>query len=362
MERVKWIDNARVIGILLIITGHTIGVTFGRTIFYAIYIVNVSIFFFLSGYLHRQKPIQKVISGGFDNLLLPYIITSVLMIIFSMIAVKRPNHFLQPYFPTFRQGVIAACYGIGTATTVIGKTQVNIMAIGAIWFLPCMFVANLLYTGLRNLTDRYHFSDLACTVLFAGFCTLGFVLTEKFNLYLPWSIPAALVSMFFYWTGEWMHRHKLIQKGKWFHVAFALIVWGLSARISTFWLNTATADNPAIAVIGSVAGCYAICYVSLWLEKCFKEFTKWFSKLGELSLIVLCTHILDLNTLKTFRVMDKLCGALKISSMKFYTTGLILCRVVLAVIAIAVIPHIPVIRSFFMYRQYPLIKKDKQRA
>lgn len=47
MERVKWIDNARAIGILLIITGHTIGVTFGRTIFYAIYIVNVSIFFFL---------------------------------------------------------------------------------------------------------------------------------------------------------------------------------------------------------------------------------------------------------------------------------------------------------------------------
>jgi hypothetical protein len=60
--------------------------------------------------------------------------------------------------------------------------------------------------------------------------------------------------------------------------------------------------------------------------------------------------------------MDKLCGALKISSMKFYITGLILCRVVLAVIAIAVIPHIPVIRSFFMYRQYPLIKKKKQRA
>lgn len=310
MERVKWIDNARAIGIFLIITGHTISLNFGHTVFYAIYIVNVSIFFFLSGYLHRQKPIKKVIIEGVDNLLLPYAVTSVLMIAFSMIALKRPNHFILPYFPTLSQGVIAACYGIGTTATVIGigKTQMNIMAIGAIWFLPCMFVANLLYTGLRNLTARYHFSDLACTVLFAGFCALGFVLTEKFNLYLPWSIPAALVSMFFYWTGEWMHRHKLIQKGKWFHVAFALIVWGLSARISTFWLNTATADNPAIAVIGSVAGCYAICYVSLWLEKCFKEFTKWFSKLGELSLIVLCTHILDLNTLKTFRIMDKFCG------------------------------------------------------
>ncbi|MGN0194678.1 MAG: hypothetical protein ACI39G_06180 [Pseudoramibacter sp.] len=159
-----------------------------------------------------------------------------------------------------------------------------------------------------------------------------------------------------------MHRRQLIQKGKWFHAVFALIVWGLSAKISTFWLNTATANNPAVAVIGSVAGCYTICYVSLWIEKTFRKFTKWFAKLGEMSLIVLCTHILDLNTLKTFRIMDKLCGALRITSMKFYVIGLVLLRVVLAIIAIVVIPYIPIIRSFFMYRQYPLIKKEKQRA
>ncbi|MGN0194677.1 MAG: acyltransferase family protein [Pseudoramibacter sp.] len=89
MERVKWIDNARAIGILFIITGHTIGLTFGQTFFNVIYAVNVAIFFFLSGYLHRQKPIKKVIKGGVENLLLPYVITSVLMITFSMITLKK---------------------------------------------------------------------------------------------------------------------------------------------------------------------------------------------------------------------------------------------------------------------------------
>ncbi len=362
MERVKWIDNARAIGILLIITGHTMGAAYGRTAFFAVYIVNVSIFFFLSGYLHRQKPIKKVVKGGIDNLLLPYVITSALMIAFSMLALKRPNHLLVPYFKTLQEGLKSFCYASSAEITIVGGRPVHIAGIGAIWFLPCMFIANLMYTGMKRIMQRYHFSDLTSTILFACFCALGFILTEKFTLYLPWSIPAALVSLLFYWVGESVHRYQLLQKGKWIHGIFALLVWGLSARIGTFWLGTATADNPAVAVIGSMAGCYAICYVSILLEKTFRKFTKWFSKLGEMSLIVLCTHILDLNTLKTFRIMDKLCVALKISSMKFYITGLILCRVVLAVIAIAVIPHIPVIRSFFMYRQYPLIKKKKQRA
>lgn len=64
MERVKWIDNARVIGILLIITGHTIDVTFGRTIFYAIYIVNVSIFSFCQAICTGRNRSKKSFQVG----------------------------------------------------------------------------------------------------------------------------------------------------------------------------------------------------------------------------------------------------------------------------------------------------------
>jgi fucose 4-O-acetylase-like acetyltransferase len=61
MKRIKWIDNARTIGILLIIIGHTVGVTFGLTVQNVIFTVNVSIFFFISGYLHKDKPLKEVI-------------------------------------------------------------------------------------------------------------------------------------------------------------------------------------------------------------------------------------------------------------------------------------------------------------
>lgn len=355
MKRVKWIDNARTIGILLIIIGHTVGATFGPTVQNVIFTVNVSIFFFISGYLHKDKPIKKVIKSGFDNLLLPYLITSVLMIAFSLIAVKWPNRLLNLCFPTLKQGIIAALYGVGTSVTIIGTKPVNVLSIGAIWFLPCMFIANITYTLIKRLMSRCHLKNIGITIIFSIICGLGFCLTKKFYLFLPWSIPAACISLLFYWIGDLAHQYDLFHKKNPVLFVICIIIWILSAKMGVFWFNTASADYPPIAVIGSLAGCYTICCFSIWIEEKLNGFSKRFIKLGELSLVVLCTHILDLNNFRfVFIIVNKIFALFQISSLKIYTICSILYRIVFALLSIFIVPKIPVLRSFFMYRQYPL--------
>lgn len=360
MKRIKWIDNARTIGILLIIIGHTIGLVFGQTIYNAIFIVNVSIFFYISGYLHKDKPIKKVIKSGFVNLLLPYLITSILLIMLAMIEIKYPNRFLKFLYPTFKQGLVSAIYGAGIRISNIGKFQTDITAIGAIWFLPCMFIANILYTCLRKIFDKFCISDIRITIIFVLICSLGFYLTMREKLFLPWSIPASLVSLLFYWSGELLHEYNYIHKDHPLLFFLCLLIWGLSAKQGILLVDIAYAPNPPIAVMGSIAGCYAICYASVRIEKWFEGFSKKFIKLGELSLIVLCTHIIDLNNLRFIRIVDKVYAVLHISNMKIYVMGQIVYRIIFALLSVLIIPNIPVIRSFFMYRKYPLVNRKSK--
>jgi fucose 4-O-acetylase-like acetyltransferase len=361
MRRIKWIDNARTIGILLIIIGHTVGGIFGPTIQNVIFTVNVSIFFFISGYLHREKPIKKVIKSGFENLLLPYIITSILMIAFSMIAINCPNRLLNLYFPTFTQGIIAALYGVGTSVTILGAKPVSVLSIGAIWFLPCMFIANIIYTLLKIILNKLHLHKVAATVIFLTLSGVGFSLTMEYNLFLPWSIPAALVSLLFYWGGDLAQQYDLLYKKNRAFFILSILVWVLSAKMGYFWFNIATAAYPPIAMIGSLAGCYTICYFSFWIEEKFDGFSNRFIKLGELSLIVLCTHILDLNNFRFIHIVNKFCALFQINSLKIYAIGSIIYRIIFALLSVFIIPKIPVLRSFFMYRQYPFGKRKSKR-
>ena len=59
-KRIDWIDIVRAMGMFLIIMGHTLeGYTYsivGKLIF----AVHVPVFFVLSGYLYKEKPVKKV--------------------------------------------------------------------------------------------------------------------------------------------------------------------------------------------------------------------------------------------------------------------------------------------------------------
>lgn len=61
-KRIGWIDFARAVGMLMIITTHSlVGVYASGIVGKLLFAVNVPIFFVLSGYLFKEKGIIQVI-------------------------------------------------------------------------------------------------------------------------------------------------------------------------------------------------------------------------------------------------------------------------------------------------------------
>lgn len=59
MRRIKWIDRAKGIAILLVILGHVSGSLEGSLNFKWVYGIHLVMFFLISGYLSRKKEIYK---------------------------------------------------------------------------------------------------------------------------------------------------------------------------------------------------------------------------------------------------------------------------------------------------------------
>ena len=82
--RVKWIDSAKGIAILLVIIGHA---SLGRTdLFNFVYGIHLVVFFLLSGYTLKRKDItMSYVNDKFNRLMIPYFYTCIAIIITDII-------------------------------------------------------------------------------------------------------------------------------------------------------------------------------------------------------------------------------------------------------------------------------------
>ena len=348
MKRITWIDISRAIGMLTIIIAHSLNSYTGNYFSNILFAVNVPIFFVLSGYLHKDKYYSKIITGGFFNLLLPYIFTSFIMIMLTAVSLHFHPIYLGRIADSTRYAALAALYGAGTPiNNLLGKFFIP--AIGAIWFLLAMFLANIFYSFIIKLTTKYKVSGNITTIIFIVTTFIGFYIAKFIQL--PWSLDAVLVSLIFYWFGFLIKKYNLVNNGNFITFIFAVSIWFVTAKIGPFYLNVSAATSYTGAIIGGVAGSYAIMVFSKWFANISPEnITHIVQKYGELSLIVLCFHIIDISTLNITSLIQHVFLP---HGMLIFTIALVIYRIIFTYIAIIIIPYIPIVRSFYMFRKYP---------
>lgn len=348
-KRIGWIDITRGIGMLLIIIGHTLGPYTFSTVARVIFAVHVPVFFVLSGYLFSQKDWKTIFSKLNRNLLLPYIATCFIMIVANWIALHHQNPFIVAKIQT-HQFIIAALYGVGTNTAIPFMNQ-TVFAIGAIWFLVAMYIGDLMFNLSFKIADRFKSTKLILLLSLAE-CILGFILASKIHFILPWSISAALESQAFYCGGYLIRKSNLIERS-FVYPIIGIVLWGISAYTGFFYLNTGYAANPFFAILGGIGGSFTLMVLSKYLELILSKIPlvlKAIQKFGQLSLLVLCGHIFDLNIL----------GLAGIVYNQFIRNSEIVAtivsigyRILFVSLILVIIPRIPFIRSFFLNRQYP---------
>jgi len=348
-KRIIWIDLVRGLGMLLIIWGHSLNNprSFLGTLLFE---VNVPIFFLLSGYLYHEQKFNKQLYKLFYNLIIPYIVTCALMGINTVIANKTGGLGIFKSMGSIKDVIKASFFAMGTPTVFIG-THVYMPAIGAIWFLIALLWDELLFNFIIKKTKHKKCFLTIMNTVSLLLLVLGFYLI-KFGI-LPWSLNASMIGFVFMWVGFLLKKINFDNFTKLkilkFEV-FMLAGWCLAGVFKVyFWMNIASTNNIFLGILSAFCG-------SIFLITVIEKITnkegsngvlKFVSLYGKYSLIVLCTHIIDGNTL----CLNKYFGLIINQPQWLITLLNFSYHVIITIFGIYIVIKIPLLRSIYDNRE-----------
>ena len=168
--RIQWIDIAKAIGLIFIITGHFTMPQYAASKY--VYWFHVPLFFMLSGMLHKQDiPAVTFIQARFKHLMVPY-----LFFLFVCLLLK-PFGF---------------CNTISTTNLLLGGIYLSEQGSRILmkwWFIPCLFatqVAALFILKIRN------YKLILCIVLISYWTSI--IIEWKYTVFF-WGVPAVLFKL-----------------------------------------------------------------------------------------------------------------------------------------------------------------------
>ena len=289
MKRKKWIDNAKGIAMLLVILGHTTSQLTGHWNFHFVYGIHLVVFFILSGYTLKKKTINRgFMNAKFARLMTPYFYTCLAVTIMDVLNCWILNHDISiaSVSKVVGNDLISSFFASGSVKT-FGAIDIG-TRIGAIWFLPALFFATLIFQYLLSKTE-----DDKMLGLLTGIIAISGFISAKF-LWLPFSIQSAMLASFFLWIGYEIKKHCLLEQIKWWHylIAQGLLLFGIYHGYCNISFVDASLNDLFLSIPVGLSGCLLIYLISRADEK-----GGVLSYIGRISLTVLCTHLFALNTL-----------------------------------------------------------------
>lgn len=204
-RRLKYIDIARGIAIILIVLGHTITYSQNcRTIYKIIYSFHVALFFVISGYTYKIKIKEKFstfFKRKFIRIMIPYYIWAFLFIIPFLI------------FGSSTGDAIGASYSFLELKKIIFNVfyaNGNLFALkqnSALWFLPSLFSMEIIYYFIIKKSDGNK-KLVLLLLLLEIFISL---ISYKFLKFVfPFGINTCLHLGIFYHIGYLMRKNNIL--------------------------------------------------------------------------------------------------------------------------------------------------------
>lgn len=289
MKREKWIDNAKGIAILLVILGHVSGQLTGLWNFKFVYGIHLTAFFILSGYTLKKRNISReFLNVKFSRLMVPYFYTCLAVMIMDLFNCWKLNHDISAASITKSIGedLLLSFFASGSIKT-FGAIEIG-NRIGAIWFLPALFFALIIFQAFLGRTE-----DDKLLGLMTGAAALAGFVTARF-IWLPFSLQSGMFASFFLWIGYEIRKHRILEQMGWRHylTAQVLLLFGIYHGYCNFSFASANLNDLFLSVPVSLSGCLLIYLISRADEKGYV-----LSCIGRMSLTILCTHLFALNTL-----------------------------------------------------------------
>lgn len=290
-KRDEWVDITKGIGILLIALGHTM-----FPLNNIIYVFHVPLFFIVSGYLLNydkwQGKNKEFAISRFKRMMIPYFGSCALFYPYWIFIGSKFDESFEEVVPIIKP-LIGIFYGNGIDDWLAFYIP--------LWFLPCLFIAELIFINLLNVGSR---SNSKLFAVVSGAALLGYLISQY--IFLPWSLDVALVAQPFMLLGSRLRKmnvlHKLSNLSTLLLSIGAILLFSISVYINVeVDMNWRDYKNILLFYAGGVSGSFLVFAVSRLLAKS-QIIKKVLIKLGSETLIILTLHGLPYKAVSAIAV------------------------------------------------------------
>ena len=278
-KRIDYIDFYRGIGIILMVMGH---VQFGTPFDYYIHAFHMPMFFFISGYLFRERPLSEMpsfLSKKARAMLLPYFFFAAFHV-FYWATLKGQN---------LKTDELAGA----VKAFLIGDSDHYVIA-GALWFLLALFLVEVIYCFICILFRSELLQHAVVLVLFI----IGCRFRAKTGIKLPWHLDSALIGLGLFHTARMIRKYSETRVIKAIFKIPVPVVF-LSGVILSWWVMKTPFINVRVCMIPKIHWFYLnavlasliILRLSEYLDAHMPEKSiGWIRTIGRDSIVYVCLN------------------------------------------------------------------------
>lgn len=287
MKRDITFDIMKGIAIIAVLIGHTDGLNIWEKNF--IYSFHMPLFFILSGYFFKDKneTVSNIAKKDFKRLIVPYLFTCLFLLMYTVLYSWK-KHNIQLLYDELLATVWATGYYHNSL--LMG----DVRYIGPIWFLASLFWCKLVYVPLYRNVRKTLLLPISLII------SIGAILLDYYVVNLPFGILPGLSVMLFFSCGFAIKENMISKWFKWFSVfCWPIAIW-YGTEISVFphnpWICVCRYACWPLDVVGAIGGVYVIFFLSQQIALHISFLSRAFAWCGRYSLLILCIHVLELNT------------------------------------------------------------------
>lgn len=327
VERITWLDFAKGVAIILVVLGHVL--KSDSDLYKLIFVFHMPFFFVTAGFLLNldkwggDKNFRPFAAKLFKRLLVPYYVAEILWYPIWFVVCREGGYlnYLQGW------AYIKPFYAL-TAIFIGNGNDIGLV-LGALWFLPALFCAEIIFITLYNRLNKIGAEIFVFAVATAA--SLGFSLIP-----LPFGFDIALAAQIFLLAGVLIRRYNVVDRLSpkicGVLTLIVIVAFELNERVS---MNSRVYGNALLFYAGGLSGTLLLMKISALMTG--GKIFSLISSCGRQSMMILVLHLIVANTL--YEIIDT---CTEIPPEKFFTDPII----IFAVTAVSVLIPLKIAERF----------------
>lgn len=270
-EREDTFDVLKGIAIILVIIGHCDLSPF-RTFIYSF---HMPLFFFVTGYFLKIRPLRTEFLLSTKRLIIPYIFTAFWLCVVTTC-----------FDPTRLKSITVACLLGFRAQYIPNWIDAHV---GLLWFILALFCARIITVTLIKKIK----SEIWLGIIFFVLALIGMFLNKR--AFVPFCIPQGMCAAGFLFAGHLMRKYKFFESSYLIQLfPFLLIIWAYNWSVGGVDMYRCFFSSGYIFDLIGAIGAFATLYILT--KQCYNKNSFLWRSIhfwGRYSLVFYCVHSVE---------------------------------------------------------------------